>query len=136
MAEGTEALEVFIIASDGIAGGYTNPGQTIIGVDMHIHDKRLGLLVVKSLWPFKHPPRPKLLGVGKLEDLVAKGPMRQILRAVATDIALRAIHSSRAVFAEPVVSAAKFEDSASMRLNMLAAVVEPDRSGLDGLRGG
>ena len=64
----------------GSAGGHPNSGDLILGiVDMHIHDVGLGLRVVKSLGPFKHPPRPELFRIGKLDDLVAKSPMRQIL---------------------------------------------------------
>ena len=42
----------------------------------------------------------------------------------------------RAVFAEPVVRVAQLDDAAAVGLDVLAAVVRPDFSGLDSLRGG
>ena len=62
--------------------------------------------------------------------------MGQVLGGIATHVTQRAVQTLGALFAEPVIRIAELEDAAAVGLDVLAAVVRPDRAGNDRRRAG
>ena len=143
VAQRAEILEELVVAVHRIAGGHAHAGDAVsaaaarraAAVEVHVHHELPGLGVVVDLGPFQDPAVAQDLrvGVGRLDDVLAKGPVRQVLRGVATDVAQRAVQALGPLFAEPVIGIADLDDAAAVGLDVLASVVRPDRAGNDRL---
>jgi hypothetical protein len=127
MSERSKAFQVLITTIDTVTSEYGHAGKIIAApaIDVRVHHVFFRPGIGKDLWPFQNPAAAEVLRVRELYNLVAKRPVDQVFGGITTGVSVLAVQSLGTIFTEPKIGIAYPNNTAAMRLYVLAAIIGP-----------